>query len=38
MRYIKFTASTPYCGTDNERYVAFRITQPTKMWKNTQMI
>ena len=23
MRYIKFTASTPYCGTDNERYVAF---------------
>ena len=24
MRYVKFTASTPYCGTDNERYVAFR--------------
>lgn len=23
MRYIKFTASTPYCGTDNERYVSF---------------
>ena len=23
MKYIKFTASTPYCGTDDERYVAF---------------
>lgn len=24
MRYVKFTASTPYSGTDNERYIAFR--------------
>lgn len=23
MRYIKFTADTPYCGTENEEYVAF---------------
>ena len=23
MRYIKFTASTPYCGTEEERYLVF---------------
>ena len=23
MIYVKFTASTPYCGTENEEYVVF---------------
>lgn len=23
MKYFKFTANTPYCGTEEERYVAF---------------